>query len=435
MKFFNLYPHCFLVEGAKNFAIYDVFQNRIYRISESFKKDFFKLSDNGRSLQMISVQTGSEYKIIEDYAVHLQKLDYGCIHDKHSYSKKFNPILSKELEEKVGLHKYLDEICLEISSECLLSCADCGYKTISTTSCMCGIWSPQCKKLNYSLDDVLEKIFLYGINKISIQGGDPFLNKELVLDVIKKSKAHGVQLDIHTPGVNISNSDWDLIRDTGTNIVIPVFGINKKNIYQITSYKDTFKTLVKISKIKYSNIFAKVILNEKTFNQKEEILNWLKQKNINIFSINYYISQDSPEIDYTNEISKEIFKRAHKFYEIDFMKFYKMYENSVCWANKIAINLNGDILPCIATKDFIYGNVNNDSLISILKKIKSDNKFNISKSDIPMCKKCEYRYSCNTCYANNKNMSDSLNTKNWNCVYEPETGKWNMPINSNNFVM
>ncbi|WP_316795475.1 grasp-with-spasm system SPASM domain peptide maturase [Pedobacter agri] len=98
----------------------------------------------------------------------------------------------------------------------------------------------------------------------------------------------------------------------------------------------------------------------------------------------------------------------------------KLYNS--CLNRKIAIDINGFIKNCPSMSDY-FGNIKNDSLITIARSAIFQKKWEINKDSIKVCQDCEYRYVCSDCRAYLDDPSDEL-SKPLKCGYDPYTGEW-----------
>jgi radical SAM protein with 4Fe4S-binding SPASM domain len=102
--------------------------------------------------------------------------------------------------------------------------------------------------------------------------------------------------------------------------------------------------------------------------------------------------------------------------------FYNQIFNP-CWGNKIAIDVNGDIKPCIWADSI--GNVEIHNVIkSLIISNKIDSYWKLSKDNFETCKECEYRYNCFDCRVKAIKENDSSTSKTVGCNYNPINGNW-----------
>ena len=105
-----------------------------------------------------------------------------------------------------------------------------------------------------------------------------------------------------------------------------------------------------------------------------------------------------------------------------FSFFYRKRFND-CWGNKISIDTDGSIKPCLWSKDSL-GNIMEDNIKSMVISGKLDSYWFLTKDKIETCCECEYRYACSSCGVLSVNMSGSMTAHPPNCNYNPKEGIW-----------
>ncbi|MGE5341626.1 MAG: SPASM domain-containing protein [Candidatus Omnitrophota bacterium] len=107
----------------------------------------------------------------------------------------------------------------------------------------------------------------------------------------------------------------------------------------------------------------------------------------------------------------------------DGKNFFFNKELNPCWGNKLAIDSDGEIKPCMWS-DIKLGNINCISIPNLILSGKFDEFWEINKDKIEICKDCEYRYLCSDCRVGAVKDSGSLYSKSIGCSYSPDMGTW-----------
>ena len=97
---------------------------------------------------------------------------------------------------------------------------------------------------------------------------------------------------------------------------------------------------------------------------------------------------------------------------------------NTCLYGKVAIALNGDIMPCQNARQHVLGNITVDSLSDILKKGFLNRYWYNNKGMIEGCKDCEFRYCCTDCLILTNAFKKDIISKNIFCNYFPDKGIW-----------
>lgn len=93
-----------------------------------------------------------------------------------------------------------------------------------------------------------------------------------------------------------------------------------------------------------------------------------------------------------------------------------------CLNKKVYIDTNGNIKNCPSSKR-VYGNVKNDTLISIIARSDFQNLWQIAKKSVEVCKHCEFRFACPDCRIHIADTRYFLSHPKY-CRYNPFIGKW-----------
>lgn len=112
----------------------------------------------------------------------------------------------------------------------------------------------------------------------------------------------------------------------------------------------------------------------------------------------------------TPNISKASFQRKKTFAEI----FTRMIYND-CLLGKVTIRCDGSFVPCLGMQNKVVGNIRNENLSSLMKKI-YDQYWSLSIDDREngKCNECAFRYNCTSCMK----MEDHY------CTYNVEEAIW-----------
>ncbi len=105
-----------------------------------------------------------------------------------------------------------------------------------------------------------------------------------------------------------------------------------------------------------------------------------------------------------------------------FLFFYSRKFNP-CWGNKIAIDLDGKIKPCLWTDETI-GNIHENNIKQLVIDGAFDKYWELNKDKISGCRSCEFRYGCWDCRALALKKDGSFQQKPSVCGYNPATGCW-----------
>jgi len=136
----------------------------------------------------------------------------------------------------------------------------------------------------------------------------------------------------------------------------------------------------------------------------------------NIMKMMHIIPEYISSCDFCGNIS------AKSFALLSIQSFMENYLYNGCLNKKIAIDENGDIKNCPSMKRS-FGNICNTSIFEIAQKKDFQTLWTVNKSQIKVCKDCEYRCICTDCRAFIEN-PDDIFSKPLKCSYNPYILKW-----------
>jgi len=138
-----------------------------------------------------------------------------------------------------------------------------------------------------------------------------------------------------------------------------------------------------------------------------------KRKKISDKTKSYYIEfleeEIKPDIDcgLVNE----------DYFTINYQFFLESFNYNNCLYKKISIDRRGYIKNCPSMTKH-YGNIKETSLSSIVAKKEFQELWYIKKTDINVCKNCEFRYMCQDCRVFIEDKTDKF-SKPSKCSYNP----------------
>jgi radical SAM protein with 4Fe4S-binding SPASM domain len=428
-KYFKTHEGCLIVKGKKGFAIYDLVSGDVYsldkRVGEAiFSLDTKKLSIN-EALREYSLR---EKKVILKAIKELITLGCGKVYRKNVYIPKVKALMEeKVLLENRGIF-HLQSIDCEISKDCNVNCIHCENTKIIN----CG----GCRKdgnLKNSLTlkewkTIIEEASLFKCRKIRFVGGEPFLLKDELLELIEwAEQLNYSSIEIIT-NATLLNEDIIKFLKSMKNIflTVPIYSSLPQIHDSITGEKGSFEEALKnVRKIKDFSIPINVYLLVLKQNQPfiEETISFFKSMGVECVTeipkpVDINFASDLIPERYT----EKVFKKKPILDKVNLSWFFfSMYWNP-CWAFKVSIKNNGDVVPCLPARGEIMGNVKKNSLRELLINGKIIKYWEISKDNIKKCKNCEFRYACDDCRVLAKENGGTLDSPYPYCYYHKKGG-------------
>ena len=287
---------------------------------------------------------------------------------------------------------------------------------------------------------VISESYELGCRNCQFIGGEPFLYRgekgETVLDLAEYAAQLGYEfIEIYTNGTLLTDKKIKQIKKLGLHIATSLYS-NQSHIHDlITQTPGSHKlTINAIRKLKEADVPTRVEIilmeqNQKTINETLDFRNNLgvSGKKPDIIRPQGRAIDDSFAPDF-----KYYLQYAYKLnpnFTVDKKKLAHYTTAHPCLLGKITITEDGDVFPCIFSRDQLLGNVlESPDLLSIIQDSTTQTVWLITKDNVQICKDCEYRYVCFDC----RPLAASASGDNADfhsapppyCTYNPYTGEW-----------
>lgn len=390
----------YFVEGKKNAAIYSLTTNKVFLINEVGKEAIIKFAKN-------DLLDDEQKKFIDDLIsenlIVKDEIDLDFKFERPSYNIKF--------------------AWLELTDNCNLRCIHC----YGAFGC------PKIKQSNSMTTkdwfNAIDQLYEAGCRDIQLIGGEPFCYAEYdkILDYLSKKGFE--KITMFTNATLISEKNIEDLKKYKVNIRFSLYGYDSQSHEEITKIKGSFNNTVNAIKLLNENglqASVAVILmkeNEKYIDKiKKFVEEDLKIRYNGYDVIRPSCVNDNLEHRITNyDLLKKRYFTTPEF-SITKEQFISNHFNNSCFVNKLAITSTGDIIPCIFSRDFIVGNIRENTIKELKEKL--IDVWSINKNKIESCKDCEYRYACSDCRPLSIGINGGKYSKYPRCCYDPEEGIW-----------
>lgn len=265
-----------------------------------------------------------------------------------------------------------------------------------------------------------------GVFHLTILGGEPLAYPHL-FELLEYTADLPLIVSMSSNGVLLSQEKAKSLSNFIDRIQISLDGPNA-SIAEVLKGKGTFDSTISAIKqlvdVKLHVTVSYVLTHENSSpNDIKEFVKYMAALGVNCLSfIQYYPSGDNAvnarildtdknkiikdTLDYLRDQYKDIdisYEASFLFHESPSVHSnIKLYETTSigcdCGRTRISIYPNGDVIPCdflANRKEFIVGNIFDDSLENIWKDSLLLNKFRSRNvTNIKPCKSCEYQFSC-----------------------------------------
>ncbi|HUD09451.1 MAG TPA: radical SAM protein [Patescibacteria group bacterium] len=391
---YRLLDNCRFVAGAKRGAIYDLNTGNVYSLDEAAKK-------------VVKGDSGNDNFWI-------QLMDMGLA------TKGIASTIESQAETelpRVGL----EFMWLELTERCNEKCLHC-YASAGN--------SPKKEELSLTRwEQVLQEGASLGCRQVQFIGGEPLLVKG-VFGLAKTAKDLGYNfVEIFTNGVLLTEDKIKKIKDLEMRVAVSLYSIIPEVHDLITKTPGSFrKTFTALEMLRKAQIPTRIGIIAMRQNESTLLETQRKLQEMGFDSTKIDVLRPTGRGGCGDLIpSQEVVNALALMTEPDFYtsreQFYRnQYWNS-CWAGKIAITANGDVLPCIFARKHIVANVD-QGLENAVNSPLLQTLWRTTKDQVETCRECEYRYACHDCRPLSEDSSSNFLGKNPRCMYDPLRGEW-----------
>lgn len=390
---FHLRGECKLASGVKRAAIYDLEQGNVYSLNETAREIVSGLPD--------------QFGFWEELA-------------KIGLAEASPAVPFKE--EKAEIPQVgLEFMWLELTGKCNERCLHC-YASAGVS---------QAEELPLERwRQVIEEGAALGCRQLQFIGGEPF-SFEGIFELAKAARdSHYEFIEIFTNGSLLNEEKVRKIKDLGIHVAVSLYSIVPEVHDTITrtpgSFQKTFKALEMLKEAEVPTRVGIIIMKQ---NQATAIET---QKKLEEMGFGYTkmdvlrptgrggcadLLPDDKAVQTWALVTRPNFSTSRE-------EFYRNQHWNSCWAGKIAITPNGEIIPCVFARKHIVSNIN-QSLEEAVNSEELQSLWRITKDKIEGCNGCEYRYACHDCRPLAEDTTGNLYAKNSRCTYDPLVGIWN----------
>lgn len=412
--YFTLNPECISVKGALRGAIYDLKLGNVFSVDEISIKILDQLNSGENFLRVLKDNGISQEKLV----AYLDKLENRGM---GNWSEKYNKIIVAPRDLNKALRYVLH---IELTTGCNLRCVHCYNeseisKLHNDTEVSFSDWQK-----------VITEAYQIGCRRVQFIGGEPFLKRELLYELIQFARDIGYpSLEVSTNGTLITGKDLEFLRAYGVGLAFSFYSHKFQAHDLITSKKGSWKkTLAVINKSLSVGLDLRINIvvmrqNEKDTIKTAEFLRSLGVKYIKIDSVQV-AGRGCSDIITDEVINRQIVNKAI-FAKITSNVFWRNRTGHNCFSEQICIGVDGNVYPCLAERKISYGDITKESLVGIFFSGKARYFKNLSKDKVEICRDCEYRYCCFDCRVRAKDfLGGDFHPNPWWCTYNPYRGKW-----------
>ena len=414
-KYFRLNTYISFECNGKNACIYNLASGDMILLDE-IKADIIRKCENYKE---VSELNDEEVKFLDE----LEKMGIGRYYDEKVYIEKMILGQDPELESTMKKNIRFSRLFLEITNECNLACSFCNYLDENAyRKTGCKRWISRGRRLSIEdYKDIIKQSFFMGTSEIVFIGGEPLLEYKKIIELMRYAKSIGIErFTIYSNIILLNNDILESLSEFNVKFIIEVFSNNSKEFKQICNKDIDINIYEKLKLLIKNNIEfeVKLLVCKENEDNIENILNELK----NILSgqkIQLDFVYPHNKIHHAKKYIDYLYNKKAKLFRVSLGVYSTISKYNNCFANQIAVTLNGDVLPCIMTRRLSLGCVFEKSLCDIVTDGRYENLQCLSRSKVEDCKQCVYRFGCIDCRAIELEATNKINrTKYCECVSE-----------------
>lgn len=299
---------------------------------------------------------------------------------------------------------------IELTTACNLNCFHC-YNHWRHGDCI-----KDTKMSEETLDKIVDQIVESGVMHITLTGGEPFMNKQVLFRAVEKITANGIVCDINSNITLITQEDAERLVSHGIGGVLTSFAsYNKEKHDEITQVSGSFEKTIKGIKIAQDaglTVAGSMVVT--TLNMADVVETGKFLKSIGVTQ--FYVTKASPPVN-SIEFGKYLLSHMDLIILLDSMKVlideygmdvgalecyplcsyhnqpkYSFMADRRCSAGvtTCSISANGDVRAC-SHDSVVYGNIGDEGLVGAWKNM-SDWRSGALLPD--KCKVCEFFSQC-----------------------------------------
>ncbi len=277
---------------------------------------------------------------------------------------------------------------------------------------------------------------------IGFTGGEPLLVKESLFDLIRYTREAGIpRIGVSTNATLVTAEVANFFAEYNVEVAASLYAANEQVHDSITTVQGSCrKTVDNLLRLKAKGIPIQiktpVMLNNQDY--LEETEQFVNRK----FGVAPGMSLTVPvgracssSLAHPNELRRFLSDKLLQFAPgklaipvrtaPDFSRIYKdkfatRVHGHACFRGFLCITPTGHVLPCLAVRQIVLGNVQRTQLSEIVSSNDTKQLWGLSKDFVKVCQDCEYRYACFDCQA----MVGKLVDKPAWCRYDPYTTTW-----------
>jgi radical SAM protein with 4Fe4S-binding SPASM domain len=427
LNYFRLFADVFFERGSQNSALYDIAATRIVPLDHVESEIIHQCEQNTPVSQVQGAVPGQVLSLLEK----LQKNQLGRYYAAPVYVEKYRPALNINVEGLIEPPFIINAAYIQLTSECNLSCMKCSDNGLPTwQGCnTCQRW-PEVEEEPYwtreSIDKLLGELLKYKIANVFVQGGNPLLSPELLLQVVTQLRTRKPPINtvVITNGSGANEQLLDRLAKLGVKIYLVMLGMNPQEYQQVTGAAHGFADFINAAircRDRQIPFAVTVVVGPHTSSSLAERKQMAEQLGASHVFFAERIAQTAENEVIALKVLATTGPRRVK--AVNSHQLFLRKECNSCLNRIIALAADGTIRPCPMMAE-IVGQLAIESLRDVFAKRRHETFWKFTKDAVADCHQCEYRYACVDCALVDWQVVSKPAMRRAVCSYDPSLGEW-----------
>jgi len=393
--YFRLYSHIYYIYEQNSACIYNTITGDMISINPHNAKSLKESESNTKLTEINNIDM--------DFYSKLNDMGLGTFYNNPVYVEKAILGISEPMQRIIKQNYTIRNMQVELTSDCNLDCKFCP-KNDNTLFRKTG-----CKRWNIIGDplefeewkNIISQVIKLGCKELTFIGGEPMLEYQLMRDIIKFAQTKGIyEFTIYTNGTLLDIEKLKFIYENNVKLILQLLSIEEDLCDEISGYPGTFKSIfIALEQIKNIGLNFSFMYLVNRFNELEvNNVRDFTSKFTNNLVIDYIYPKPQNEF-YSKKYANSLYNTDSRFIRPKLATFQYFKNNNCCYGDKIAITQDGNVLPCIMSRQIPLGNIRDNTNLYSLLNSKYYKYKRMSKDSIDGCSKCALRYGCIECRA------------------------------------
>lgn len=426
-SYFAFFPHAQLVRGQVGAAVHDLFLARLIWIRDAAAADALARMAAGADADAAAHAAALPRETLDQYLATLAALDLGTTVPTPTAHQRFRPLFSPMQAQEKGVFRPHGRVTVELSNECVFDCPWCASaNALTPLACHCGVWPARGPRLDAEeRATVIARLAEQGVTSIVVRGGEPLLQWDDLLALLRTASALHLHCEIHSTGVGLTEARVTALKDHHAHMVLLFASPDDAKFDRLVRRRGAgaaFRDAVSMLRRAGVPFSTKVPVSMRDGQRSAALTEWaLACGAERVEQIDYGLERDGCS---AAELRARIDPPSPQRMGVGTEEFFANVECHNCFANACCVSADGHLQLCIAARQSL-ADLTREPITQVLREERlSIASAGTARADIPACGGCEFRYGCQACLVRSVMMASGEYGRHWNCAYDPATGAW-----------